>query len=322
MNDLPKHLLPGTAPLGELTEQLHERREKARLGGGEEKIAKQHERGKLTARERIELLVDEGTFVEIGLHGRPHFSAAGDGRGRGARRRRHHRLGRRRRPPLLHRRLRLHGDGRLDGDDRRAQGRPACARWRWQADAVHLAARLGRRPDPGGDRLALRRLGPPLPRGGRNVGRGPDGGGDDGPLRGRHRLHPGARRLRADGLRPGRDGACRPAPDQSRHRRGHLDGGARRRQGPLPQIGGGGPRSRRRRGVHRGDQDLPLLLPVELGAEAADPRDRRPRRPDVGEADGDRPRLLAQAVRHVRGDRRDRRRRRVVRPEAEVRRAA
>jgi acetyl-CoA carboxylase carboxyltransferase component len=69
-----KHLLPGTAPLGELTEQLHERRDKARLGGGEEKIAKQHERGKLTARERIDLLIDEGTFVEMGIHGRPHFA--------------------------------------------------------------------------------------------------------------------------------------------------------------------------------------------------------------------------------------------------------
>ncbi len=65
---------PGTASLAELTEQLHQRREKAKLGGGEEKIAKQHERGKLTARERIDLLVDEGTFVELGIHGRPHFA--------------------------------------------------------------------------------------------------------------------------------------------------------------------------------------------------------------------------------------------------------
>ena len=72
--DDPKHLLPGAAPLDELTEQLHERREKAKLGGGEEKIAKQHAAGKLTARERIDLLVDEGTFVEMGLHARPHFS--------------------------------------------------------------------------------------------------------------------------------------------------------------------------------------------------------------------------------------------------------
>jgi acetyl-CoA carboxylase carboxyltransferase component len=69
-----RHLLPGAAPLSDLTEQLHERREKARLGGGEEKIAKQHERGKLTARERIALLVDDGTFVEMGIHGRPHFA--------------------------------------------------------------------------------------------------------------------------------------------------------------------------------------------------------------------------------------------------------
>jgi methylmalonyl-CoA decarboxylase subunit alpha len=66
--------LPGTAPLTELTEQLHERRERAKLGGGEEKIAKQHAAGKLTARERIGLLVDDGTFVELGLHGGPHFS--------------------------------------------------------------------------------------------------------------------------------------------------------------------------------------------------------------------------------------------------------
>ena len=54
-----------------LVDDLHERREKAKLGGGEEKIAIQHERGKLTARERIDLLVDPGTFVEIGIHGRP-----------------------------------------------------------------------------------------------------------------------------------------------------------------------------------------------------------------------------------------------------------
>ncbi len=57
-----------------LVEDLHERRDRAKLGGGEEKIALQHERGKLTARERIDLLVDPGTFVEIGIHGGPHFS--------------------------------------------------------------------------------------------------------------------------------------------------------------------------------------------------------------------------------------------------------
>ncbi|MBA2545500.1 MAG: acyl-CoA carboxylase subunit beta, partial [Solirubrobacterales bacterium] len=60
--------------LQQSTEELHERREKAKQGGGEEKVAKQHDRGKLTARERIDLLADEGTFVEMGIHGRPHFS--------------------------------------------------------------------------------------------------------------------------------------------------------------------------------------------------------------------------------------------------------
>lgn len=69
-----RNLMPGAAPLSDLTDQLHERRGKARLGGGLEKIEKQHERGKLTARERIDLLVDEGTFNEIGIHGRPHYS--------------------------------------------------------------------------------------------------------------------------------------------------------------------------------------------------------------------------------------------------------
>jgi methylmalonyl-CoA decarboxylase subunit alpha len=57
-----------------LVEDLHERREAAKLGGGEEKISVQHERGKLTARERLDLLVDPGTFVEIGIQAGPHSS--------------------------------------------------------------------------------------------------------------------------------------------------------------------------------------------------------------------------------------------------------
>src|SRR3979490_2494488 len=57
-----------------LAEDLQSRREKINVGGGPEKIAAQHEREKLTARERLDLLIDEGTFVELGIHGRPHFS--------------------------------------------------------------------------------------------------------------------------------------------------------------------------------------------------------------------------------------------------------
>ena len=48
-------------------EQLREMRARARLGGGEERIARQHERGKLTARERVERLLDPGTFREIDM---------------------------------------------------------------------------------------------------------------------------------------------------------------------------------------------------------------------------------------------------------------
>jgi propionyl-CoA carboxylase beta chain len=45
--------------------ELKRRSEAAEAGGGEERIAKQHEAGKLTARERIRLLLDEGSFQEM-----------------------------------------------------------------------------------------------------------------------------------------------------------------------------------------------------------------------------------------------------------------
>ena len=47
-----------------ILEQLEQKRELARLGGGQKRIDAQHAKGKLTARERIELLLDEGTFEE------------------------------------------------------------------------------------------------------------------------------------------------------------------------------------------------------------------------------------------------------------------
>ncbi len=45
---------------------LDRRREESRLGGGAERIAQQHKKGKLTARERLDLLLDEGSFQELG----------------------------------------------------------------------------------------------------------------------------------------------------------------------------------------------------------------------------------------------------------------
>jgi len=49
----------------EMRKKLEERNQAALLGGGRDRIEKQHEAGKLTARERLELLLDKGTFVEI-----------------------------------------------------------------------------------------------------------------------------------------------------------------------------------------------------------------------------------------------------------------
>ena len=48
----------------DIIEQLEAKRAEARLGGGAKRIEAQHRKGKLTARERLELLLDEGTFEE------------------------------------------------------------------------------------------------------------------------------------------------------------------------------------------------------------------------------------------------------------------
>ena len=47
--------------------QLEEKRAAARQGGGEKRIAAQHKKGKLTARERLELLLDSGSFEEYDM---------------------------------------------------------------------------------------------------------------------------------------------------------------------------------------------------------------------------------------------------------------
>ena len=51
----------------DILQQLEDRRQQARLGGGQRRIDAQHARGKLTARERIELLLDDGSFEEFDM---------------------------------------------------------------------------------------------------------------------------------------------------------------------------------------------------------------------------------------------------------------
>ncbi|MEW5941445.1 MAG: carboxyl transferase domain-containing protein, partial [Chloroflexota bacterium] len=47
------------------TSQLHERKARSRLGGGQDRIDAQHKKGRLTARERLDLLLDKGSFREV-----------------------------------------------------------------------------------------------------------------------------------------------------------------------------------------------------------------------------------------------------------------
>src|SRR5689334_13257231 len=49
------------------TVQLQNKIAEAALGGGEARIASQHKKGKLTARERLQLLLDEGSFEELDM---------------------------------------------------------------------------------------------------------------------------------------------------------------------------------------------------------------------------------------------------------------
>ncbi len=58
-------------------EKLKIIKEKARLGGGKDRIEAQHKKGKLTARERIDLLADKGTFTEIDMLAHHHSTSFG-----------------------------------------------------------------------------------------------------------------------------------------------------------------------------------------------------------------------------------------------------
>ncbi|MDX1741599.1 MAG: acyl-CoA carboxylase subunit beta, partial [Rhodothermales bacterium] len=61
----------------DLIQDLENRRQQALEAGGKSRIARQHERGKLTARERLEILLDEGSFEETGMFVRHQISRFG-----------------------------------------------------------------------------------------------------------------------------------------------------------------------------------------------------------------------------------------------------
>src|SRR3954462_3566712 len=76
----------------QLLDNLHHRQSLAEQGGGPDRIAQQHKKGKLTARERLDLLLDEGSLGELdrfGTHRSTDFGLGeqifpGDGGGTGA----------------------------------------------------------------------------------------------------------------------------------------------------------------------------------------------------------------------------------------------
>ncbi len=57
----------GLTTMTDVLNELERRRENARMGGGQDRIDAQHKRGKLTARERIEVFLDEGSFEEFDM---------------------------------------------------------------------------------------------------------------------------------------------------------------------------------------------------------------------------------------------------------------
>src|ERR1017187_1494865 len=60
-------LKPASTTMAERIRELSEKRDKLKQGGGKQRLQKQHDLGKLSARERIEKLVDRESFQEIGL---------------------------------------------------------------------------------------------------------------------------------------------------------------------------------------------------------------------------------------------------------------
>ena len=261
-----------TDPMQEKLEELRDRRDQAYKAGSPRAVERQHAKGKMLARERIEYLLDPGSFQELdllarhrahaaGLEERPYtdgvitgwgtiegrnvfvfsqdFTVFGGALGRGVRRE----------------------DPQADGP--RAQGRRAGGR----------PERRRRCPHPGGRRLAGQLRRDLLPERAL-VRRGAPDQRDPRAVRGRRRLLAGHDRLHLHG--PGEvphvHHRARRGPD--RHRRGGDARGARWRHEPRQQVRRGDLRLARREDVP-GGRALPARLPPpEQHGGAADRRVR------------------------------------------------
>ena len=271
------------------------RREQAKLGGGPEKIAAQHAQDKLTARERLALLIDDGTFVELGIHGGPHFSQrAMEGR-------------------------KAPADGVVTGYGKVDGRLVAVAAY----DFTVMAGSMGMTGELKVARLRELALSKRIPliwlldsagariqeaTGSLFAGSGhlfreevvmsgviPQVAALMGPCAAGTAYIPGLADFVPMVKGRGSMALAGPHCAQGGDRRGRNPGGARRLARCTAEISGVGDLEvDSRRGVHPGDQGVPVVLPVELRGGAADARDGRPGGPPRRRADR-RPARVARA---------------------------
>ena len=129
----------GGSTMKDIVEKLDHRRAGARAGGGAARIEAQHKRGKLTARERMELLMDKGSFEEFDMFVEHRSAEFGMEKIEDSGRRRGHRLGHRQRPHRVRLRQGFHRVRRL------AQRGP-CPEDRQDPGPGHEGAGADRRP--------------------------------------------------------------------------------------------------------------------------------------------------------------------------------
>ncbi len=257
---MPEH------PIRERLADLHARKEQARNPGSERSVQRQHDRGKMLARERIDYLLDDGSFRELDM------------------------LARHRNPDIEQRPYTdgvITGWGTVDGrtvfvfsQDFTLFGGALGETF---AEKTHklmdMALKVGapgggpqrrrRRPHPGGPGqpgLLRRHLLPER----EGVGRGAPDQRDHGPVRRRRGLQPGHDRLHLHGGGHVLHVHHRPRRREDGHRRGRHPAGARRRPDPQLQVGHRRLHRARRQGRAR-RRAVPAVVPAHQ-----QPRDRAP----------------------------------------------
>jgi hypothetical protein len=134
----------------EKLDRLKELRAAAEEGGGPARVKAQHARGKLSARERLDLLLDDGSFVELDRFVTHRSTDFGLEDQKILGRRGRHRVRHDPRPARLRLQPGLHGLRRIALRGARREDREAAGHGAQERGADHRAQRLGRGPHPGG----------------------------------------------------------------------------------------------------------------------------------------------------------------------------